>query len=87
MRALELVIGHRHFRLPAETDLDQLTDRIQEAARVGGAMVELPGPHPVSALITPATSVFLEIITSAEQGHILYPVMDDFSEPFLYDDF
>jgi len=86
MRPLQLTIWHRHFLLPAETDLEQLTERIQEAVRLGGAMIELPGLPPTSVLISPATPVFIERLATNEDS-VLYPAVDDFPEAPDYNGF
>ncbi|PPH53758.1 MULTISPECIES: hypothetical protein [unclassified Rathayibacter] len=70
MRPLELTIGTRHFYLAGETNLGELERAIEEAARVGGGMIEIPGlqQHRVWALITPSTPVFLEHVDPADVG-------------------
>jgi len=62
MKLLDLTIGTRHFYLPADTDFTELETRITNAVRDGGTLVEIPTghPHPTTALITPATPVFLD---------------------------
>lgn len=72
MRLLDLTIGTRHFYLPAETDLAEFEHSIENAARTGGAMVDIPGVHghTTSALITPSMPVFIEPVDIAEDdGH------------------
>jgi len=70
MRLLELTIGTRHFYLPEETDLGEFERAIEDAARTGGGMIGIPGlhQHPVSALITPGTPVFIEHVELADDS-------------------
>lgn len=66
--------------------LEQLTERIQEAVRLGGAMIELPGLPPTSVLISPATPVFIERLATNEDS-VFYPAVDDFPEAPDYNGF
>jgi hypothetical protein len=91
MHVLDLTIGTRHFSLPEGTDVRELEHRIEGAVRAGGAMVRIPSPgdHATSALVTSATTVFIEHLDvpdhdpEAASGHpsqIDFDLTDQFSE-------
>lgn len=71
MQLLDLTIGTRHFYLPADTDLAELEHQVENAARTGGAMIQIPGAREpsTSALITPSIPVFIERIDTPEDSH------------------
>lgn len=84
MRLLELTIGTRHFYLPEETDLGEFERTIEDAARAGGSMIEIPSANqrPVSALITPGMPVFIEHVDLADDSHEDH---DDLTSPVDFD--
>lgn len=68
MQLLDLTIGVRHFFLPASIDRAAFEQRLEDAARAGGAMVRIPTAHgeDVAALVGPGIPVFVEQITASE---------------------
>lgn len=62
MQAVTLTIGDRQFRLRMMTDLAEFSDRLTEAVRSGGGMVDIPVATEgrVTALVSPGVVIVLE---------------------------
>jgi hypothetical protein len=87
MNVIELSVATRVFRLPTGTDIEHLQRVIRDAVHAGGALVDIPsiGDARITALVTPATPVFVERIDvdDAPSSDSAWFEMEHFGEAWI----